>query len=106
MEHDLRERESIAMHRLVAERVLADPQLVQNAIARVTRLQSCGQLDERIASQWLALLCQDVQRIAEALGEDSERMRAMRQSSPFAGVLSARERWAILRECRRDTRAA
>jgi hypothetical protein len=27
--------------------------------------------------------------------EDTEEMRALRQNNPFAGVLEARERWAI-----------
>jgi len=27
--------------------------------------------------------------------EDSEKMTAMRQSSPFAGILTPQERWAI-----------
>ena len=30
--------------------------------------------------------------------EESERMTAMRQTSPFAGLLTPRERWAIYRE--------
>jgi len=30
--------------------------------------------------------------------EDSERMTAMRQCSPFAGVLDPRERWAVYDE--------
>ncbi len=94
------------MHRVIAKRVLANPKLIDNAIERVTLLRDCGQLDERIASEWLAVLSQDVHLVADALGDDNERMRALRQSSPFAGVLTARERWAILRECRRDTRAA
>jgi hypothetical protein len=33
--------------------------------------------------------------LALLLVEDSEHMRAMRQTGPFAGVLSPQERWAI-----------
>jgi len=33
--------------------------------------------------------------IVQLLTEDSERMRALRQATPLAGVLSPSERWAI-----------
>jgi hypothetical protein len=32
---------------------------------------------------------------AAAMVEESERMTAMRQANPFAGILTPRERWAI-----------
>ena len=32
--------------------------------------------------------------------DTSDRGRALRQTSPFAGVLGPRERWEILRRCR------
>ena len=37
--------------------------------------------------------------------EDSQRAAALRQSSPFSGVLSNRERFAFLKAWRRDHEA-
>jgi hypothetical protein len=36
--------------------------------------------------------------VLDLLGEESERMTALRQATPFAGVLTPVERWAIYDE--------
>ena len=44
---------------------------------------------------WAEILRNPVEEWLELLEQDSEYMRAMRQASPFAGVLSPKERWEI-----------
>ena len=44
---------------------------------------------------WQELLARPIEVLLPLLVEDSERMAALRQATPFAGVLSPQERWAI-----------
>ena len=52
------------------------------------------------ARAWSEILRHDVEAIASFLVDGSERARELRQSSPFAGALSPRERWTLWREVR------
>jgi hypothetical protein len=52
------------------------------------------------AQAWAAVLSRDTAEIARVLIEDTEVGRALRQSTPFAGALSPRERWRVWRELR------
>ena len=45
--------------------------------------------------EWRKLLNGPLDMLLSAIVEESEWMTAMRQASPFAGVLSPQERWAI-----------
>jgi hypothetical protein len=55
---------------------------------------------ETYISQWAALLDRDPHEVVRTIVEDSHRMTAMRQVSPFAGLLDPRSRWKIWREVR------
>jgi len=44
---------------------------------------------------WREILSRPLPEILDLLGEESERMTALRQATPFAGVLQPAERWAI-----------
>lgn len=58
------------------------------------------------ARAWSEILQGDVEAIASFLVDRSERARELRQSSPFAGTLSPRERWKLWREVRDHVSAA
>lgn len=95
--HRTAERRSIAYHRAIAERLVADPGVLTTVRARVARWCETGEVHPRYAHEWRTLLAHDAAEVAAAIVEESERMTALRQSSPFAGVLDARERWQIWR---------
>jgi hypothetical protein len=98
--HRLAEVRSLAYHRVIATRIAQEPALV--AVAR-ERMQSWGErrtLSGEYAARWLALLDGPRERLLEVLVEESEEGRALRQTTPFAGVLGARERRAIHRHAR------
>ena len=44
---------------------------------------------------WREILNRPLPEILDLLVEEGERMTAMRQATPFAGVLEPAERWAI-----------
>ena len=98
--HRLAEERSIAFHRVIAARLARDPTLLARARARVRSwLESEREVPE-YARAWNEILAQDETSIVSFLIDRSERARELRQSSPFAGCLSARERWRLWHETR------
>lgn len=90
---------SIALHRLIAERL--DAEALRRARERVSGwLAVDGPVDRRWAEQWEELLSLPVAELKQRLVEDSEWMRDLRQSTPFAGVVPEDERRKILEEIR------
>ena len=86
------------MHRVVAQRLAADPTAWADARRRVRRWAEEGR---PYAARWAALIDGDPTQLYAAMVDPAEWARALRQSTPFAGVLDARARWAIHAEVRR-----
>jgi hypothetical protein len=98
--HELAEERSLAIHGLVAERLRADPYLVVTARERVEQWLRDGSVHRTYAEKWRLLLTGPPERLFEVLMHRGEEARALRQSSPFAGVVDPRTRWALWREVR------
>jgi hypothetical protein len=96
--HGTAERRSLAYHRAVATRL--DPQLVVEARERVDRLADEGHLHPSYAERWRALLALPIDEIRNAIAADEPEARELRQSSPFAGVLTEQERRRIIEAIR------
>lgn len=96
--HRLAEQRSLAAHRLVAQRVRTDPSLVDEARARLERWVARGSVSSTYAARWSDALGGPLEQLLALLVGDDQNARAMRQVSPFAGVLSPRERWTLWRE--------
>jgi len=56
--------------------------------------------------EWMKILQNDWSAVRIVLLDDSEEGRRLRQSNPFCGILSPRERWAIYREFSHEPNAA
>ena len=98
--HSRANRISLALHRAVAARVRAQPELVEEARERLERW-----VDERgyplaYARRWRALLAGPREALLELICRDDEESRSLRQNTPFAGVVPPRERWAMVRAAR------
>jgi hypothetical protein len=93
--HERIDQRSIALHRAIAEKLAANPELLQIARDNLTRLTQKGGRSQPYWDAWNDLLAHPLPELLQQLTEDSERMRALRQATPFAGVLSPSERWAI-----------
>ena len=94
---------SLAYHRAVADQVRQDPDRVVHSARLVLARQSAlhphaAPLFERWAA-WLALAPEDLITLMLSPSLDA---REMRQVSPFAGLLSARQRAQILRAFSRN----
>jgi hypothetical protein len=103
--HRTAELRSIALHARVAAHLQREPELLERARACVAGwIADGGPVYLHTAARWQALLAKPLPEILSALVEDSEEMRDLRQSSPFAGVLSHEERVEAIRSVRRTTR--
>jgi hypothetical protein len=93
--HRTAELQSLAYHRLVADRL--DGSIVGDARRRLDRWRRDDRIDPRWAEEWDRVLSMPLPRIAKAISADSPTARELRQSSPFAGVLTPQERRRLVR---------
>ena len=98
--HRLAEERSIAYHRLIAERLRHQPEILERARRRVETWLSSSTHVPFYARKWAEILAGDVSSIAAFLTERSELAVELRQSTPFAGAITPQERWKIWRETR------
>ncbi len=98
--HALAEERSIELHRLVADRLRADSLLVARARERVRVWVRERRVSRPLAEAWLGVLERPLQEIAALLVDRGEDARRLRQTSPFAGVIDPRARWAVWRSVR------
>ena len=88
--HRAAELHSLAYHRLIGERL--DDELIRNADRRLRRWIRDDRIDPRWAAEWERILALPPAKVAKAIAADSPKARQLRQSSPFAGVLTPQER--------------
>jgi hypothetical protein len=88
--HRTPELQSLAYHRVVAERL--NEHIVEQAGRRLEHWLEEGRIHPQWAQEWERLLAMPLERIAKEISSDSQRARALRQTSPFAGVLTEQER--------------
>jgi hypothetical protein len=92
------QQKSIALHRVVAERIRSDAAVLDRARNRVSAWREGDLVAPFYGDAWAALLAMSVDEICAALVRDDETMATLRQVTPFAGALGPRERWRILAE--------
>src|SRR5271169_1591302 len=94
-DHSRLDERSLALHQRIAEKVLADPALLDKARDNLRSWQQTEGSPKLALAEWEQILSGPTNQIAQFLTEQSERAIRLRQSSPFAGVLSEAERKAI-----------
>jgi hypothetical protein len=107
-DHRLIDERSLAFHRLIAAKLRADPAVVDHARANLRRWLGTSSPNVRpVLLEWQAILDGAREPLLALLESDDEHATRLRQSSPFAGVLSTAERTAIILEfARRESSAA
>ncbi|MFZ1445403.1 MAG: hypothetical protein WAS49_07990 [Candidatus Dechloromonas phosphoritropha] len=104
--HQEIDQRSLALHRLVAERIMRDPALFEKARLTLARWRrTVCVASQPYLEEWERLMNQGIEACLSVAVEDSQRAAALRQSSPFAGVLTNRERFACLKQWRNDHEA-
>jgi len=94
-DHSHLDERSLAMHRLIAAKVQADPTLLDRARENLRRWQASDGSPKLALAEWEQILSGPVNQVAQFLTECSEHATRLRQSSPFAGILTETERRAI-----------
>lgn len=104
--HQEIDRRSLAMHRLVADKIRRDPALFEKAKGTLARWRTvvCP-ASQPYLEEWERLMKQGADACLAVAVEDSERANALRQSSPFAGILTNQERFSFLKSGGRDFEA-
>jgi hypothetical protein len=99
LSHQYIDQRSLALHKLVADKVRADDRLLGQARDTLTRWykvaspRSFTYLDE-----WRRLFDLGIDECLAAAVEDSERAAALRQCSPLSCLLTHQERFAFLKQ--------
>lgn len=98
--HRIGEARSLAYHRIIATRLLAEPALLEQARRQNERALAMGGRSMSYARAWQELLDGPLPLLVELMVEESERATALRSCGPFAGMLEPRQRWRLWREVR------
>ena len=93
--HQRIDQRSLAMHRAIAEKLRTNPGLMDIARDNLLRWSAARGHSQPYWDAWREILNRPLPEILDLLVEETERMTALRQTSPFAGVLEPAERWAI-----------
>jgi excisionase family DNA binding protein len=96
------------LHGAVAGRMMLEPErVISKARANLTRLESIHRRGAAavVLAEWRQVLERGVDAVFEALTSRSSRAAELRQSSPFAGVLSEAERRRVLEAFREHWRS-
>ena len=94
--HRLLEARSLAMHAVIARKIERDPKLLLIARGNIERWRTQrGEQSPAWLSEWHEILDRPWENVAALITELSENSARLRQSSPFAGILTNQERWRI-----------
>jgi hypothetical protein len=90
---------SLELHRLIAAKVRREPELLDRMRLTLQRWRDPGNPSraEPYLAEWEHLMAQGLEQVLAAAIEESERAAALRQCSPFTGILSSAERFAFLK---------
>jgi hypothetical protein len=93
--HQRIDRRSLALHRAIAAKLREHPELIEIARDNLDRWSQSNGRSQPYWDAWREILSRPLPEVLEIMIEESERMTAMRQATPFAGILDPAERWAI-----------
>jgi hypothetical protein len=89
------DRRSLALHQAVAKKLRAHPELIGIARENLNRWYEGAGRSRPYIDEWRRILELPLEEVLSLMEQDGERMTALRQSSPFAGILEPAERWAV-----------
>ena len=98
--HRLNDLRSLAIHRLIAERIEADPSLLERPRARVRAWREAGSVHPYYLQAWADLLDGPIEEVLAVLRDEGERATDLRHNSPFAGIIDQSTRLRIWKEAR------
>jgi hypothetical protein len=101
MTHLKIDQRSLALHRLVVEKIRKNPALFDNVKRTLTHWRSIVSVNSQpYLEEWEQLVNKGIDTCLTAAVEDSEHADALRQTSPFCGILTNQERFVFFKEWR------
>ena len=94
---------SLEMHRAIADKLRAHPELMEIARDNLERWSLTETNSKPYSDAWRKILERPLEEVLALMVEEGEWMTAMRHASPFAGILEPKERWAIYKRFERVT---
>jgi hypothetical protein len=104
MTHELQDAVSLELARRVAARLRESPALLdipRANLSRWSRQNANSPSLLRSYAEWQGILARSIDEICDLLCAETGDAQRLRQNSPFAGILSPAEVWAIKNEFRR-----
>lgn len=98
--HQEIDERSLAMARAIVQKIDTDSERRGFAKARSVCERWAKKGDIPGVDEWLRILKRPWSEVRAVLLDESEEGKQLRQNSPFCGILTPRERWAIYREYR------
>jgi len=96
------ERRSLAISTAVSRKLRANSaDVLAKARTNIEKMRSIGPREQRWVDVWESLLALGAGHVEALLTSTDQFARDLRQSSPFAGVLSEKERREVLKELQR-----
>jgi len=95
--HEQIDERSLALARAIVKKIDADPARQGLQKARAICRRWFRERPAPAVREWLEILERPWEEIRAVLLDETEEGQRLRQSDPFCGILSARERWAIYR---------
>ena len=92
------EERSLILTRAIVNKIDADPQRAGIARARTNCQRWYDERHEPAVREWIEILEQPWESIRGILLDATEEGRRLRQSNPFCGILTPRERWRIYKD--------
>lgn len=93
---------SLAIHEALVKKLRENPNLVDVAFANMDRWEKLGVAKDSWFSheKWRRLLKGDFDVLLSKMVEDSEEMQQLRSCTPFAGILTNKERATVIEKTR------
>lgn len=100
MHHNIIDKRSLELHRLVVRKMEENPErVIHAALKNINRWMRTPNIPETLLLEWKKILLQrNKQEIRRILLSRSGRSQQLRQATPFCGVLSNHERLQIFRK--------
>jgi hypothetical protein len=95
--HDLHDQRSLAIHKLIAERVRADAGLLEKPRQRVLAWQQTCTMNPKYPKAWSRLLNGPIEDLIDVLVDPGDAATELRHVSPFTGIIDMETRERVWR---------
>lgn len=90
-DHNRIDARSLAMHRIIAEKLIQNPELLQKAKDNIKRWRLQG-VEVSAFREWENIIDNGLNNVIRIITENTEESVRLRQSTPFTGILTPKER--------------